>query len=76
MSELHGYKRDHIFRDLYSSLVRSLCKIKIIYIYKDSRGFKLYTGCPKKNYTLFDFMYRKPCYSYFTKIKSIVFTKD
>ena len=33
-----------IFRDLYSSLVRSLCKIKIkiIYIYKDSRGLKLY----------------------------------
>ena len=36
----------------------------------------LYTGCPKKNYTLFDFMYRKTYYSYFTKIKSIVFTKD
>jgi hypothetical protein len=35
-----------------------------------------YTGCPKKNYTLFDFMYRKTYYSYFTKIKSIVFTKD
>ena len=42
MSELHGYKRNHIFRDLYSSLVRSLCKVKFIYIYKDSRGFKLY----------------------------------
>jgi hypothetical protein len=44
MSELHGYKRDHIFRDLYSSLVRSLCKIKniYIYIYKDSRGLIIY----------------------------------
>ena len=34
------------------------------------------TGCPKKNYTLFDFMYRKIYKSYFTKIKSILFTKD
>ena len=33
-------------------------------------------GVPKKNYTLFDFMYRKIYKSYFTKIKSILFTKD
>ena len=30
----------------------------------------MYTGCPKKNYTLFDFMWRKIYKSYFTKIKA------
>jgi hypothetical protein len=30
-----------------------------------------YTGCPPKNYTLFDFIYRKTYYSYFSKIKAL-----
>jgi hypothetical protein len=30
-----------------------------------------YTECPKKNYTLFDLMYRKTFYSYFTKKKAL-----
>ena len=45
----------------------------VFYTLGEINQMKKTTGCPKKDYTLFDFMWRK---SYFTKIKSIPFTKD
>ena len=43
---------------------------------EDISRSKTYTGCPKKNYTLFDFMQRKTYKRYFIKTKSIPFTED
>ena len=50
--------------------------VLVIFHYYMLQNKQSNTGCPKKNYTLFDLIERKTYKSYFDKTKSIPFTDD